>query len=212
MAVSPVTCISVVYGDYWDLFSDGWIASIRALDPAPAEVILATDVPRRIDGVRTITIGQAHMADYYNATVAEAKTDWIFGGGFDDPWLPHAMMPVDTEADAYGYPMFRTGLINDTFSYKGGYDNIINLNHNPMEGGWFYRTELLREIPFPRVGLLDYAHFLYMRAAAKTIDAGGPPRSTMPRHERAHSMYHNAEHEAEIADIKAALRAERAGG
>jgi hypothetical protein len=59
--MSDITIIATCYGDYWDTFHEQWEASIAALDPAPARVILVSDVPREVPpGVDNIVIGPAH--------------------------------------------------------------------------------------------------------------------------------------------------------
>ena len=204
---SNVTCISVAYGDYWDLFAEQWINSIKQLDPAAADVILVTDVPRNIVGIRNISIGDGHMADYFNAAVAEVDTPWLVMSGFDDIWLPQAMKPFDTNADAYGYPMLRTGLLNGLFGYSGGYESILEVTHNPMLGGVFHRTALMREMPFRRMGWFDWAHYAEMRAKGKSYMASDEPRAIQVRHQRAHSIEANAAYQEEIERFKAQLRA-----
>ena len=202
-----MTIVTACYGQYWDQFSQAWEQSIVMLDPRPAEIVLVTDVPRSIQRVRNIVIGQAHMADYFNAGAKAAETEWVVVAGFDDIWLPHAMSSFQTDADAYGYPMILTGIRQGLFGYSGGFESILNVSHNPMLGGFFHRRKLLKEIPFRRFGWYDWAHFAEMRYLGRTFDAGQEPRSLMVRHDKAHSLVGNAAYQREIDDFKAQLRA-----
>lgn len=204
--MSDITVIATCYGDYWDLFGEQWQASIARLNPAPAEIILVSDVPRPVpDDVRNIVIGPAHMADYWNVGAMAATTEWVSLSGFDDVWLPDAMEPFQTEADVYGFPVVMTGLMAGRFAYAGGYESILEVAHNPMLGDFFYRRALLEEIPLRRIGYMDWAHFAEMRYFGRTFDAGGPPRAYKTRHPQAFSLVNDPTCQREIDDFKARL-------
>ena len=201
-----ITVVSVCYGDYWDKFSDAWIEAISMLDPAPAEVILVSDVPRDIAGVRNLVMQQDHMADYFNAAAMAAGTEWVLAMGFDDLLMPEAMSSFATDADAYGYPMMMTGAMQGFFGYSGGFESILDVSHNPMLGGCIHRRRLLEEIPWRRFGWFDWAHFAEMRYFDRTFDSGEMPRAFMVRHDRAHSLRGDSSYQHEMDHFKAQLR------
>lgn len=206
--MSDITIIATCYGDYWDTFHAQWERSIAGLNPAPAEVILVSDVPRPVpDGVRNMVIGPAHMTDYWMVGALAAETEWVSLSGFDDVWLPDAMVPFATDADVYGFPVILTGLMSGLFAYRGGYDDILDVAHNPMLGDFFYRRALLEEIPLRRVGYMDWHHFAEMRYFGRTFDAGGPPRAYKTRHPQAISLVNDPTFQHEIDDFKVRLRA-----
>lgn len=206
--MSDITVIATCYGTYWDTFHEQWEASIAALDPAPARIILVSDVPRQVPaGVDNIVIGPAHMTDYWMVGAMAASTEWVSLSGFDDVWLPDAMTPFDTDADVYGFPVIMTGLGSGVFAYSGGYEDILRVQHNPMLGDFFYRRSLLEDIPMRRVGYMDWVHFAEMRYFGRTFDAGGPPRAYKTRHPQAISLVHNPAFQWEVDDFKARLLA-----
>lgn len=206
--MSDITVIATCYGTYWDTFHAQWEASIARLDPAPAEIILVSDVPRPVpDGVRNIAIGAAHMTDYWMVGAMASSTTWVSLSGFDDVWLPDAMTPFDTDADVYGFPVIMTGLVSGMFAYAGGYESILDVAHNPMLGDFFYRRDLLEVMPLRRMGYMDWAHFAEMRYFGRTFDAGGPPRAYKTRHPQAISLVNDPGFQREIDDFKARLLA-----
>jgi hypothetical protein len=206
--MSDITVIATCYGDYWDTFHEQWEQSIAGLDPAPAEIILVSDIERPVpEGVRNIAIGPAHMTDYWMVGALAASTEWVSLSGFDDVWMPDAMTPFETDADVYGFPVIMTGLMSGVFAYGGGYESILEVGHNPMLGDFFYRRSLLEEIPLRRMGYMDWAHFSEMRYFGRTFDAGGPPRAYKTRHPQAISLVNRPDFQHEIDDFKARLRA-----
>ena len=205
--MSGITVIATCYGDYWDTFNEQWQASIAALDPAPAAVILVSDVMHPLVGINNIVIGQRHMTDYWMTGVKYADTEWVSLSGFDDVWLPDAMTPFETTADVYGFPVIMTGLGSGLFAYGGGYESICTVGHNPMLGDFFYRREFLQRLPLRRMGYMDWAHFAEMRHFGYTFDAGGPPRAYKTRHPQAISLVNRPDFQHEIDDFKARLNA-----
>ena len=203
-----ITVVATCYGDYWDTFHEQWEASIAALDPQPAEVILVSDVPRPVpEGVRNIAIGEAHMTDYWMVGALAAETEWVSLSGFDDVWLTDAMTPFTTDADVYGFPVIMTGLMSGLFAYQGGYEDILHVAHNPMLGDFFYRRDLLERVTLRRMGYMDWAHFSEMRYFGYRVDAGGPPRAFKTRHPQAISLVNRPDFQQEIDAFKVRLLA-----
>lgn len=206
--MSDITVIATCYGDYWDTFHEQWEASIAALDPAPARIILVSDVPREVPpGVDNIVIGPAHMTDYWMVGALAATTTWVSLSGFDDVWMPDAMTPFTTDADVYGFPVIMTGLGSGIFAYQGGYESILDVMHNPMLGDFFYRRDLLERLPLRRMGYMDWAHFAEMRYFGYRFDAGGPVRAYKTRHPQAISLVNRPDFQHEIDSFKARLLA-----
>jgi hypothetical protein len=205
--MSDITVVATCYGDYWEKFSARWLASIATLDPAPAEIILVSDVPHTVPGVRNIVIGPAHMADYWNVGAWAADTTWVSLSGFDDVWMPDAMTPFDTTADVYGFPVMMAGLMSGPFAYGGGFDSIRHVGHNPMLGDFFYRTDLLLRMPLRQIGYMDWAHFCEMQYFGRTFDAGGPIRATKMRHPAAFSLVNDPTCQRELDAFKVRLNA-----
>lgn len=207
MGLSGITVVATCYGDYWDTFGDQWQASIAALDPPPAEVILVSDVPHDVDGVWNIVIGPAHMADYWMVGALASQTEWVSLSGFDDVWATDAMTPFETTADVYGFPVMMTGLRSGLFAYTGGYETICHVGYNPMLGDFFYRRDLLERLPLRRMGYMDWAHFAEMSHFGYRFDAGGPVRAYKTRHPAAFSLVNDPDCQREIDEFKVRLNA-----
>jgi len=207
MGLSDITVVATCYGDYWETFHESWRSAIVALDPAPAQVILVTDVPRPVPGVTNIVIGDAHMADYWMVGALAADTTWVALSGFDDVWETDAMAPFDTDADVYGFPVRMSGLMSGPFAYTGGFETICHVGYNPMLGDFFYRRDLLERLPLRRIGYMDWAHFAEMSHFGYRFDAGGPVRASKLRHPAAFSLVNDPTCQREIDDFKARLNA-----
>lgn len=202
-----IAVVATCYGDYWERFSERWLASIEALDPRPAQVILVTDVLRPLAGIDNIVIGSRHMSDYWNVGVKYASAEWVALSGFDDEWLPDAMEPFDTDAGVYSYPTILAGEREGVWRYGGGYDAITTDGDNPMVGGYFHRREVLERFPLRRLAYSDWAQFCELSRAGVRIEFSNRPRHIFHRHPSAFSLTGDSDHLAEIATFKARLNA-----
>jgi hypothetical protein len=85
-----VTIISCLYGRSHDEFFGEWLAAVKSLDPAPREIIVATDRYRHLtDGVlevfRRRNDGSAYPQPFFlNAALFEVRTEWTWIHDIDD--------------------------------------------------------------------------------------------------------------------------------
>jgi hypothetical protein len=102
-----VTVISCLYGKTHTRFLREWVTAIEALDPAPSEVILSTDVSRFIPEVNSVCHRMGGGWKYpqaYHLTKALGlvATDWVWIHDIDDLAFPDALEGVDeVEADVF---------------------------------------------------------------------------------------------------------------
>lgn len=98
-----VTVISCLYGSSHDDYYSDWLASVKALDPAPREVIVATDRYRHLtDGVLEIFKRRQGwrypQAFYLNAALEYVESDWIWILDIDDIAFPDALADIEQNA------------------------------------------------------------------------------------------------------------------
>jgi hypothetical protein len=84
----------MVWGDYWERFGDGWVDSIWALDPAPAEVIVATDRLLKLPvGWKQTDLREPYFWESVHHVCRQASYEYVAPVAIDD------RMPVDGLAD-----------------------------------------------------------------------------------------------------------------
>ncbi len=77
-------------------FIDRWLASIRALDRQPEQIILGTDTDMRFDGVDVLWCPKQRFEPrLLNAAVRASDTEWVCKLDVDDVIFPHAFDRVD---------------------------------------------------------------------------------------------------------------------
>jgi len=127
MGAANITVISCLYGRTHDRFLGEWLASVRQLDPAPAEVIIATDRFRHItDGALEVFRRRNHgcrypQAFYLNKALEHVETAWVWQLDIDDVAFPDALAGLD---DRY---------ITDVIQM--GFERSDGLIHLPQRGG-----------------------------------------------------------------------------
>jgi hypothetical protein len=96
-----VTVISCLYGSSHDCFFGDWLASVKALEPAPREVLVATESYRHLtDGVTEIfrrrNDGSEYPQPFYlNAALEQVQTKWVWQLDIDDVAFPDALADID---------------------------------------------------------------------------------------------------------------------
>lgn len=139
-----VTVISCLYGSTHDRFYMDWLAAVHKLDPAPAEVIVATDRYRHLtDGVLEVfhrnNSFRFPQAFYLNKALDAVETDWIWQLDIDDLAFPDALADIDLQ----GVDVFQMG-------YERS-DGLIHLPRadgplNQYVAGSLIRTGAIRHI------------------------------------------------------------------
>lgn len=201
-----IAIVTSAWGDYWDRFGAQWIATIEGVDPQPTQVILVTPTIRPAPSwVQQVLHDDLHMGMMLNAGVTAVEATWVHHHGLDDLLLVGAYEPVHTSADCISFPHLYGGDLNGVAAYSGGYEEMYLLGNNPMLGGFFHRTQLLREMPYRRLGYCDEAHFAEMAWFGKSIAVTAVPRSIWVRHPDAHSYNANHMFQVEVNAFKQRL-------
>lgn len=203
-----IATVTSCYNDYWDLFGAQWLATVAACDPQPVQVILVTDAPRDApDWVTQISCEDRHMGMMLNEGVKHVTTEWVHHHGIDDLLAEDAYTDVETAADVISFPHLYGGGMSGLAQYQGGFETMWQMRNNPMLGGFFHRTQVLRDIPYRRYGWCDEAHFCEMSYFHKSLHVTDRPRSIWIRHPRAHSISSNAAYQDEVNAFKGRLAA-----
>ena len=124
---TPVTVISCLYGRTHDRFLWEWLNAVRRLDPAPAEVIIATDRFRHItDGALEVFRRRNHgwrypQAFYLNKALEHVETEWVWQLDVDDIAFADALDGISFDTAPYVVQM--------------GFERSDGLIHLPQWGG-----------------------------------------------------------------------------
>jgi len=185
--VTNVTVISCLYGRTHDRFLPEWLAAVRQLDPAPAEVIIATDHYRHLtDGVfevfRRRNDGSRYpQAFYLNQALEHVETEWIWQLDIDDVAFPDALDGIETvTADVFQMGYERSdGLVYlppiVSPEYLAG--------RNVYVAGSCIRTDTLRSVGgFPDLAFQDWGLWRELARTGATFAASDRPRFHYRRH------------------------------
>lgn len=205
-----IAIVTSCYGDggYWDLFGDQWLSTVAACDPQPSQVILVTDTPWHVPSwVTQVPFHDRHMGMMLNEGVRHVTAEWVHHHGIDDLLMVDSYADIDTTADVISYPHIYGGMMSGIAQYRGGFETMWQVPNNPMLGGFFHRTQVLRDIPYRRYGWCDEAHFCEMAYFGKTLHVTERPRSVWVRHPAAHSINGNQAYQDDVNGFKARLAA-----
>ena len=193
----------MAYVSYWDDWGSRWLENLESLSTKPDRIMLLSDEKKDVPSwVENIAIGRRHMSQYVNIGAQLAETEWVCWQGLDDLYLDNAFLPFDESGDVYSYPLLLAGMMQGIFQYSGGYEQMYNLGHNPMLGGFFHRRSLVLEIPYRRYGWLDQIQFIEMSWFGKKVVFSDVPRGIFYRHANAHSIAGNPLFEEEAQQFR----------
>ena len=186
---TSVTVISCLYGRTHDRFLWEWLSAVRQLDPAPAEVIIATDRYRHItDGA--LEVFRRHndgtrypQAFYLNKALEQVETEWVWIHDIDDLAFPDALEGLDdVDADVFQMGYLRSdGLVYLPPELAAA--EVLASPRNPFVAGSCVRTEALRAVGgFPDIAFQDWGLWLQLARAGATFAASDRPRFHYRRH------------------------------
>lgn len=186
-----VTVVSCLYGNNgYDRFLDRWWASVQALDPAPDQVIVATDQPCSLAGaVASVCPWDHPQAWYMNQAIMAAETDWVWILDLDDQALPDALEGLeDVQASVWQMGYQRTdGMIHipprlTNQEYLDGYPA------NPYTEGSAIRTESFWAVGgFQDLAFQDFALWRRMARLGCTFQPSGRVHYRYNQHPNARS-------------------------
>lgn len=151
-----VTLVSMVWGDYWGRFGDEWIESVWALDPAPAEVILATDKLRQLPvGWKQVDLVEPGHWEGLHNVIRYASQDYVV------PLMVDDRMPVDGLADLVlegdiivsGHKD-SAGTVN--IPEKADYERAFDVPFYTLTGFAVYKRDVFERIPYRPIMWADW--------------------------------------------------------
>lgn len=171
--VIDATVISSLYGETHDRYLLEWALALRALDPAPARVIVGSDRAREIPRVLVV---EADAGDRYpqpaflNAALELAETEWIWQLDVDDVAYEDALDGLELVAGDV-WQLGYTSSEGETYlppQLTG--PELLELDRNPFVAGSCVRTAKLRAVGgFPDVALQDWALWRELAIAGATF-------------------------------------------
>jgi hypothetical protein len=196
-----ITVISINYNNFFDTWGKQWIDTILQTNPQPVKVLLVTDkfydIPKNFD--QLVLEPNLPMVTYFNEGIKTIKTEWTAIHGLDDLFDIDAFEYFESDADCYSFPHKTAGMRTDTvIAQKEHYSEIFLKDFNPMWGGFFHKTKLLKEIPLRNYGYFDWIHFCEMAYFQKKVEFSDKSRTTWIRHPKAHSQVSNSLYGDEI--------------
>jgi hypothetical protein len=173
-AIEPVTVYSVCYGNY-DRFLPDWWASVVALNPAPADVVLITDRPQPIDCRQVIAApsGRYPYSTYLNTAVQACTTEHVATLDCDDTAMPDALAGTNYDVDVYIWGLERSdGKIHCPTNRSAG--EVLELGYNPFNHGGVHTVDIWRRAGgFRDVGYSDWAFYIDCAHAGATFATSG---------------------------------------
>lgn len=184
-----VTVISCVYGDSHDQFIPRWLEAVEQLDPAPQEVIIGSDCPRKIAGVTVVNndllpgIWWYPQPCYLQQALWAASTEWVWIHDIDDLAFPDALEGLDdVDADVFqmGYERSDGEIYLPPILQAS---DVLASPYNPFVACSCVRTSVLRDVGgFPDVALQDWSLWRLLAHACATFSASDRPRFHYMRH------------------------------
>jgi hypothetical protein len=203
-----VTVVSCLYGGSHDDFLPDWLASVKALGPAPREVLVATDRYRHLtDGcieVFTRRHGWKYpQAFHLNEVVREVQTEWFWILDIDDLAFPDALGGInfDQSADVIQMGYLRS----DGEEHLPSHVDIIELDErNGLVAGSIVRTQAVNRIGgFRDVAFQDWDLWRRLYESGSFFVTADRPRFHYRRHHATRGARElTAEHrEAHVAEM-----------
>ena len=161
-------------GNPYSQFVSRWWDAVLAMDPAPAEIVVAHTDPEplgllaRRSEIPTVavTIDEPDITVAVNAAVSAATQPWISGIGVDDRYCPDALADL-AAADAAGADILVWNNREVGSHVWECYWNPDHLqNANTLAGSCPVRRELWQRVGgYPRIGWSDWGFWLRCAAA-----------------------------------------------
>ena len=151
-----VTLVSMVWGDYWGRFGDEWIDSVWALDPAPAEVILATDKLRQLPvGWKQVDLVEPKHWGTIHHLFRCASQDYVAPLMVDDRMPPNGLADLVLEGD-----IIVSGHL-DSFDAvrmprRENYERAFDAPFYTLSGYAVYKKDVFERIPYRPIMWADW--------------------------------------------------------
>jgi hypothetical protein len=211
MAVNTITAGACVWGDvYWPRFGKRWLDSVYITDPAPDQIMIVSDRHIEVPSDVRLIVEPEVSFNAWNIFAQHCETTWIGGIGIDDEYVRDSFIDIDSDRDAIAFCCQQAGEATSIACPAGEDAYIIthNLPNNPMNGGQFWRTSSLLEIPI-RAGYIYCDEVLWAEWAyfGMKIKFENRVRQIWHRWSGANSWPANGLGESQAQEFKAKLRA-----
>lgn len=185
--VEDLTLFSASWGGYFARFGRDWLASIAALDPQPAKIIIATDRLLPLDQRFTqIEARQPYHWDAFNAAVEAADTEWVAGLALDDGLAPDAFANIIRSGDVeVSYALASNGALMRPKQDK--WNNIMSEDWFPLSGYQIVRRDVWLRFPLRPVVWADWVQALEWKAAGVRVEFHERVKQHYRLHEGQHS-------------------------
>ena len=204
--MSIAVCVTV-WGDFWDRFGEQFVEQMEKLNTEPDEVIVSSPKPLNLPKHWHEIIQPHHKWNNWNDTMFAAHSDWVMPSGMDDIWYPDALdglTDVDEDVNIITYPWTQDGTVNSPT--QEGFDQILNVSHNPMVGGYLIRRSILWSIPYRQVVWNDWIQWMEIKKLGYKVAFRGNPGGEHIRRPDSYSIAPKANGELECEQMRAILR------
>lgn len=153
MGLNTITAGACVWGEtYWGRFGQRWLDSVWRTDPAPNQIMIVSDREINVPSDVRLVIDESVSHDAWNLFAQNCETTWIGGIGVDDEYVKDSFADIDSDRDAIAFCSQQMGEATSIACPAGedAYSVTWQLPNNPMNGGQFWRTTSLLEIPIRR--------------------------------------------------------------
>ena len=205
--VEDVTLISASWGNYFARFGRDWLASVAALDPQPAKIIVATDRLLPLDGRFTqIDAPKPYHWEALNAAVRAADTEWVASLMLDDTMPSDGLADIDRSGDVEAsYALASNGALMRPKQVR--WQNIMSDDWYPLSGYQVIRRDVWLRFPYRPVVWADWVQALEWKEAGIQVRFHERVRQHYRLHEGQHSNPSDlAEARANIELVKKMIR------
>lgn len=185
--VEDVTLFSASWGNYFARFGRDWLASIAALDPQPAKIIIATDRLLPLDQRFTqIEARKPYDWDAFNGAVEAADTEWVAGLALDDGLAPDAFANIIRSGDVeVSYALASNGALMRPKQDR--WQNIMSEHGFPLSGYQIVKRDVWLRFPLRPVVWPDWVQALEWKAAGVRVEF----HERVKQHYRLHTEQHS---------------------
>lgn len=176
--------------------------SVLALDPQPAEVVVATDKELVLpQGWKQIPAAEPYFFESWNQVFSAASGPYIAFLSMDDTMPPDALADLVLEGD-----VIVSGLVHSngvvSIPTKDKYDNIFNENEYPLVGCLIYHKSVFDRVKLRPITWTDWVAALEYKHLGFDIRFDSKVRYVYSVHAGQHSRRDAEQGERAIAFMK----------
>lgn len=207
--MNDATAACISFGDtYWPRFGARWLASVERADPQPDHVIICSDRELKVPSDVELVVCNKSSISMVNFAAKVCRTEWFCWIGIDDEYTSDAFEGLTGDEDAIAFACQQQGEATWIARPAGqdAYSVAWQLPNNPMNGGQFFRTSSLNEVPFRDYVYCDEVLWAEWSYFGKTVKFENRVRQIWHRWSGANSWPANRAGEQEAQDFKRRLR------